>query len=66
MSERPESYSATVDPTWAAQQRPLRLTDAEMRLILRLRQAAQQGKLMVIDADSMTWYLCGPPERGAR
>jgi hypothetical protein len=66
MSERQEGYSATVDPTWAAQQRPLRLTDAEMRLILRLRQAAQQGKLMVIDADAMTWYLCGPQERGAR
>ena len=63
MSDRQESYTAVVDPTWAAQNRPLRLTDAEVRLILRLRQAAGQGRLIVVDPDAMVWYLCGPQER---
>lgn len=66
MNASRESYSAAVDLTWAAQQRPLRLTDAEMKLILRLRQAAGQGRLVVIDPDAMVWYMCGPQERGSR
>lgn len=63
ITDRTPLYSAVVDPTWEAQRRPLRLTDAEMRLILRLRQAAGQGRLVVVDPDAMAWYLCGPQER---
>jgi hypothetical protein len=66
MSEQRAGYAAVVDPTWEQQHRPLRLTDAEMRLILRLRQAAGQGRLVVVDPDAMVWYFCGPQERASR
>jgi hypothetical protein len=64
MTEERSLYKTSFDNMTTAQQRQLRLTDAEMRLVLRLRQAAGQGRLLVVDADAMTWYLCGPPEHG--
>jgi hypothetical protein len=48
--------------------RPLlvRLSKDERNLIMRLRQAAGQGRLVVVDPDAMVWYLCGPQERSGK
>jgi hypothetical protein len=38
------------------------LSRQEINLILRIRQAAEQGRMVLIDPDAMVWYLVGKME----
>lgn len=39
-------------------------TPDELRLIRRLRQAAGQGRMLLVDPASMRWWLVGSVEHG--
>jgi len=38
------------------------LSESETKMIERIRQAKSQGRMVLIDPDSMTWYLVGKME----
>ena len=42
------------------------LTPIEIKLIERLRQAAGQGRMIIVDPEIMSWTLCGKWENSAR
>ena len=61
MSERREPYNAT-QPIATMTTVSFELTEWERNLVLRLRQAAQAGQLIVCDPDARCWWVTGRME----
>lgn len=61
MSEQRIQYTATI-PIGEIKQVSLDVDDWERNLILRLRQAASAGQLLVCDPDSRCWWVTGKME----
>ncbi len=62
MSEQRAAYVTATAPIGDMTEETLGLTEWERNMVLRSRQAAQSGLLMVIDAGARCWYVCGKVE----
>lgn len=62
MSDQRADYITATVPVGGIAETTINLTDWERNMVLRSRQAAQAGLLMVIDADARCWYVCGKME----
>lgn len=62
MSEQRAAYITVTEPVGSIAETTFSLTEWERNMILRARQAAQAGLLMVIDADARCWWVCGKME----
>ncbi len=62
MSDPRAAYITSTAPVGEMTNTTLEITEWERNMVLRSRQAAQAGLLMVIDANARCWYVCGKVE----
>ena len=62
MSERREQYITTTAPIGEVTQVNFTVDEWERNLLLRMRQAAREGKIVVCDPDARCWWVTGKME----
>lgn len=62
MSERRESYITTTVPIGEIVSPPFEIETWERNMLLRMRQAAQTGQMLLVDGDARCWFVLGRME----